>query len=46
MKKFFLPLMENNITKDDKKINKFSKKTNSFTQSKNIADFEKSGHNG
>ena len=42
MKNFFLPLMENNITKDDKKkLINFLKKTNSFTQSKNVADFEK-----
>ena len=42
MKNFFLPLMENNITKEDKRVLiNFLKKTNSFTQSKNVADFEK-----
>ena len=42
MKNFSLPLMENNITKDDKeKLINFLKNTNSFTQSKNVASFEK-----
>ena len=42
MKNFFLPLMENNITKDDKeKLINFLKNTNSFTQSKNVANFER-----
>ena len=42
MKNFLLPLMENNISKDDKnKLITFLKKTNSFTQSKNVIKFEK-----